>query len=344
MPKVEKIDTRKTYEVSEGNILIFGDLHLSCTYEGSHKNYAHECYSNMEMIYDICVEKSPRAIIFLGDIIGVRERNLRDHQFLMQVVMFFTKLNNLTYGQVFTVKGNHDIGDFADFDFLVGLGLLKNPKYIDYCRKDGTIEVRFHFLNYGEERRSLDLASELDGSTASDVALGHADFFIEGVTNWYSARSGVEVNSLDNLQGVDMLISGHIHEPSDEILYTTLTNGQTIGLFYTGSPSRVAERIDSCWYMWFRYTDGETQYDAVKMKMELPASEAFYAEEELIGDEEGDERVYQSEKLSEYAKEIIESRLTTGNLFDQIDKVPGASKDVKELAKSYLRMAIDEGN
>ena len=96
--------------------------------------------------------------------------------------------------------------------------------------------------------------------------------------------------------------------------------------------------------MWFRYTDGETQYDAVKMKMELPASEAFYAEEELIGDEEEDERVYQSEKLSEYAKEIIESRLTTGNLFDQIDKVPGASKDVKELAKSYLRMAIDEGN
>lgn len=60
-----------------------------------------------------------------------------------------------------------DIGDFADFDFLVGLGLLKNPKYIDYCRKDGTIEVRFHFLNYGEEHRSLDLASELDGSTLS---------------------------------------------------------------------------------------------------------------------------------------------------------------------------------
>lgn len=345
MPKKPKSNTieRQTYQVKGGKILVFGDLHLSAKYEGTHKNYLYECYYNMDRIVEICESNNPSGIVFLGDLIGVSERKITDHQFLMRIIMFFMKLNKITNGNVFSVKGNHDIGDFSDFDMLVGMGLVKNPKYVDYYgSKDSGLEIRFHFVNYGEEHYNLDIAGY--PNVASNVVFGHADFYIEGVTNWYSAKAGVHLNELDNFCGVEMVISGHIHTPSDgEINYTTLKDGSTIGLFYVGSPSRVVERIDECWYMWFEYTDGNTDYEAVPFGLE-PASEVFYEKEELINElsEEEADRIYQSEKLTEYVKEIIESHLTSGNLFKQIDLVPGVGDDVKELAKSYLRKATDE--
>ena len=336
------IAERKPYRVDGGRILVFGDLHLSAKYEGTHKNYIYECYYNMDKITSICEESKPSAIFFLGDIIGVNERKISDHQFLMRVMMFFMKLNTITNGNVYSVKGNHDIGDFSDFDMWIGIGLLKNPKYVDYYG-NGKLEIRFHFVNYGEERYSLDITEY--PVVASNVVLGHADYYIEGVTNWYSAKQGVHLNELDNFCGVEMVISGHIHVPSDgEISYTTLKDGSTIGLFYVGSPSRVVERIDDCWYMWFEYADGETNYEANLFGLE-PASEVFFPKEDLIEEmsEEDAERVYQSEKLTEYVKEIMESRLTSGDLFGQIDLVPGVSKEIKNIAKGYLQRAINEG-
>lgn len=342
MPTKYSRPERKTYQVYDGKILVFGDLHLSAKYTGSHKNYIYECYYNMDKITEYCEKYKPSGIVFLGDIIGVSERKISDHQFLMRVMMFFMKLNAITNGNVFSVKGNHDFGDFSDFDMLVGMGLLKNPKYIDYYG-NGKLEIRFHFVNYGEEHQKLELAEY--PVIASNVVFGHADYYIEGVTNWYSTKSAVHLNELDNFCGVEMVISGHIHLPSDgEISYTTLKDGSTIGLFYVGSPSRVVERIDDCWYMWFEYLEGETNYEAELFGLE-PASEVFIAKENIISEmsEEEADRVHQSEKLTEYVREIIESQLTTGDLFGQIDLVPGVGKDIKDVAKSYLRRAIDEG-
>lgn len=342
--KVQKgiLPERKSYDIKGGKILVFGDLHLSAKYEGTHKSYIYECYYNMDRIMEICEEQHPSGVFLLGDIIGVNERKITDHQFLMRVMMFFMKLNSYTNGNVYSVRGNHDIGDFSDFDMLVGMGLIKNPKYVDYYGND-KLEIRFHFVNYGEEHYKLEIAEY--PLVASNVVLGHADYYIEGVTNWYSAKQGVHLNELDNFCGVEMVISGHIHIPSDgEISYTTLKDGSTIGLFYVGSPSRVVERIDDCWYMWFEYEESETNYEACLFGLE-PASDVFYPKEDLIeemSDEEAD-RIYQSEKLTEYVREIIESRLTSGDLFKQIDLVPGVGKEVKDIAKGYLRQAIDEG-
>ena len=334
---MEKDTTRGIYKVSGGKILIFGDLHLSCSYEGQHKNYLLDCYTNMDRILEIVEEEKPKAVIFCGDLVGVKETNIKDRQFLMRVMMFFGQLNSITKGNVFSVKGNHDISDFSDFDFLLGMGYIKNPRYVDYYGADG-IEIRFHFVNYGSERKKLQLCSE------SNVVLGHADYYIEGVSNWYSARSGIELSQLSNFCGVDMVISGHIHQPSDEILHTTLKDGSSIGLFYPGSPSRTAERFDDCMYMLFEY-DTElksTGYDAKLFGLK-PADEVFYSKEEFIDNEDNSERqqrLERSQALTDIVKEIIDSRLTSGDIFHQIDVVPNASEKVKSIAKRYLSEAI----
>ena len=329
--------TRKTYTVKGGRVLVFADTHFSIVYEGKHINYAYDCFDNMSRILDIVNKEKPNAVIFLGDIIGVKERNIIDRQFLMRVVLFFGMLFNITKGNVFVVRGNHDTGDFSDFDFIAGLGYFKNPKYVDYTTDSG-LELRFHFVNYGDERLPLELAK--DG--ASNIVLGHADYYIEGVTNWYSEKKGrVELKTLQNFCGVDLVFSGHIHTPSKEFLYTNMPDGEVIGLFYPGSCSRTAERYDDCWYVSFEYSeeDRSVQYDANLMGLRK-ASEVFRDEEEFITDESAEELERKNEALGVIIEEIFASRLATGDLFGQIDRIP-ADQDVKDLAKDYLHKAID---
>ena len=341
---------RGTAVVHGGRLLVFGDLHLSSSFSGQHKNYAYECYWNMERILKICREKQASAVVFLGDLVGVNEKNIRDRQFLMRTLQFFESLNKLTNGNVYSVKGNHDMGDFTDFDMFIGLGYIKNPKYIDYWGRipgeseDHSFEIRFHLVNYGDEHKPLELAQSSDGAT--DVVLGHCEYYIDGVTNWYSAKSDVELSQLDNFQGVALVFSGHIHSPSEEILYTTLRNGESIGLFFTGSPSRVAERFDDCWYLEFNFQQSaegfgwETSYESLLMGLE-PANDVFYPRSDFIDeeDEEVDERENQAQKLTEIVKEVIDSRIMSGDLNRQIDIMPGVSDEVKAIAKDYLDKA-----
>lgn len=333
----ESIGVRKTAVIKGGKILVFADTHFSIVYEGKHINYAYDCFDNMAKILDIVKKQKPSAVFFLGDIIGVKERNIVDRQFLMRVVLFFGMLFNITNGNVYTVRGNHDTGDFSDFDFISGLGYFKNPKYVDYVTDKGT-EIRFHFVNYGDEKLPLELAK--DG--ASNIVLGHADYYIDGVTNWYSEKKGrVELKTLQNFCGVELVFSGHIHTPSKDIMYTNMPDGEVIGLFYPGSCSRTAERFDDCWYVSFEYIEdeGSVQYDANLMGLRK-ADEVFHDDEDFVDDESAEELNRKTEALNVIIEEIFSSRLATGDLFGQIDKIP-ADQDVKDLAKEYLQRAID---
>lgn len=339
------------YSIYGGKILVFGDLHLSCTYEGQHKDYTLECYKAMDNIINKVKESKASGVFFLGDVVGVNERNVRDRQFLLRIILFFKTLNELTNGNVYSVKGNHDKGDFSDFDFLLGVGLLKNPSYVDYYSSEPEegnpekdyLEVRFHFVNYGEEERELKISEE---DSYSNVVLGHADYLIDGVTNWYQHKGGVMLSRLANFKGVEMVISGHIHVPSEEVL-TTSIGDKAIDLFYTGAIGRTAERINDCWYVIFEYDDGSTEYNIELFGLD-PVSEVFYPKENFIGeeDEEGDvdaqERARQTESLTNLVKEIMENRMTSGDLFGQVRAVPGVSDEVKDIACKYLQIAIDK--
>lgn len=340
----KKVPKRVPCKVFGGKVLIIGDMHISCVYEGQHKNYTLDCYENMQLVEDIATREKVSAIIFLGDLIGVNERNIKNHRFLMRVLHFFSVLKDLTKGHVYSVKGNHDIGDFSDFDLLLGLGYIQNPSHIDYYSgKDGDLEVRFHLVNYGDEDKPIKVTG--GDVLASNVVLGHADYTIEGVTNWYGHKGNVELSKQKNFVGVDLVISGHIHEPSYEIAYTALENGDSISLYYLGSPSRTAERYEDCWYTIFKYADDEegtggTDFESFPMGLKS-VDEAFHPKEDFISEsvEENAEKL-RTESLTNIVKEIMEGRLTEGDIFRQIDVIPNATNEAKKTAKEYLRKAI----
>lgn len=336
------------YVVGSG-VLIVGDLHVSDrAVVGKHKNYLKNCFDCLSAIRNRVRDTQPSAVVFLGDLVGTSERNIKSREVLSMFCKFFMEISQ--YAKIFCVRGNHDSGDFPEFQFLSELGLFETAVscdgYFDYYgteqqREHQEPEVRFHLVDYGSERRELDIK----GGNTTDIVLAHNNFTIQGVTVWYQDHDGIELSTLNNMQGVYMVIAGHIHTPSPEIVATEMLAGGQCCLFYTGCPTRPAERYDSCWFVEFKYSaaDDCTNYDAVEFP--LP-KDIFYEDEEFIEDmsEEQIAEIERTEALKEVLEEIMSCRISNGDLISQVYNIPNASDEAKQVAAHYLQIALDNAS
>lgn len=333
------------YDIEGKNgVVVFGDTHFSAVFSGAHKDYQEECLDSMARMIDIVKKEKPSAVILLGDLIGVSERVIRDLRFLLEVTVFLQTLNNLTDGCVFVVRGNHDIGDFPQFEYFKGIGLIKTPTEVDHY-VDNQLMVRYHFVSYGEEKRPLRYKGVEDG--VHQIVFGHNHYSIAGVTNWFYSKGGIELATLGNFEHVSWLISGHIHHPSPEIYSQTMGENEMF-LFYPGAVNRVSasEQYADCFYFKLFYNEEEDGFDYEIKRFGLkPASEVFIEEkvkEELDEDVMDDtEKAEANKRLTEILNEAMGYRIVTGNLIEQIDNFPVATDEVKAIAKSYLQKAID---
>lgn len=333
------------YVVGKG-VLIVGDLHISDRpVVGMHKHYLKNCFDVLAAIRDKVEEMKPSAVVFLGDLVGTSERNIKSREVLSMFCKFFMDIGR--YSKIFCVRGNHDVGDFPEFQFLSDLRLFETSVscdgYFDFYgneeqRQRGEPEVRFHLVDFGMERKELNIK----GGNTSDVVLGHNNYTIHGVTVWYQDHDGIELSGLDNFHGVNMVISGHIHYPSPELFATEMQTGGECCLFYTGSPTRPAERYDKCWYVWFGYdsSQGCTNYEAIDFP--LP-EDVFYEPDDFIEEltEEDIMSLERKEALKEVLDEIMTHRISCGDLITQVNNIPNASAEAKEIACHYLQIALD---
>jgi len=331
------------------NLLIVGDLHFDDTFQGRHKNYVNTCLTTLKKIEERIDTSDIGCLVLLGDLVGVSSRNVKSREILSILCSWFKKLKDRGV-RVISVRGNHDFGDYPDFEFLVSLGLIETSQtlggYFDYYGSADAIEpeVRFHLVDYGMEGRKLDI---LTGGQVTNIALTHNNFTIQGVTNWYQAHDGIELANQTNFNGIYMVINGHIHAPSPEIAQTDAVWGQPILLFDLGCPTRPAlEKYTSCWFMEFNYKAGEgTSFNAVPFELQPLEDEYFLDDDDLAEIAETQEQVDEKqrvENLHEILGEIMACRISSGDLTEQISRIPNASEDAKNLAISYLQKAILE--
>ena len=233
--------------------------------------------------------------------------------------------------------------------FLSELGLIitsnKCGGYFDYYGEENAEkpEIRFHIVDYNDEKRPLNI---LDG--VSNIVLGHNNYTIQGITNWYAEHDGIELGLMQNYSDVDMVISGHIHNPSPDFVSTQMPSGKECMLFYTGCPTRpIKEKnlYDYCWYVFADYNKElkETNINTEMFKL-LPSSEIFYEDKEFVEEhskEELDETM-RKEALQGVLNELMTFRITTGEPMEQLDKIPNASEEAKQVAKNYLQMAYNK--
>lgn len=330
-------------KVHGGEVLIFGDLHFSDVFTGKHKDYIVNCCKVLNQIGDMIEERNPSTVVFLGDIVGWTDTNIRSREVFSMFCNFFRKIH--TGRRVFVVRGNHDMKGYPDFQFLVDLGLVETCSYFDYYKdaNEGvTPEIRFHIVNYGEEDFTREYLAD-----SSNVALAHNNFTIEGQTTWYNEHDGIELGRLSSFSDMDMVVSGHIHNPSPELVGVDMPSGKPCYLFYTGCPTRpikLPENYDMCWAVSFKYDkdSDSTDYDMIPMEL-IPSSEIFYSDDEFI-DERSEEELQdevRKEALAEVLSDIMKYRMVGGNTLNQIDSIPNATDEAKEMAKSYLQVAYN---
>ena len=265
------------------SVLIVGDLHLSDKFRGQHKDYYVNCLEVMEMIEQKCIslaEKGDVYLIFLGDLFGVSEKRFTTRFFMIQVVEWFARLNDLCT-EVMTVKGNHDIShsDLPDYEVLLRLGCFTNPEYFDWESLGSNSGIRFHFVNYGDEKRPLELHPEW-----GNIVLAHNDFGGHG--GYQSEDTVVPVNELSHWADVNMVISGHIHTPSVDSWLTLPSHNATLPLIYVGCPTRVKERIDDVLTVVFETPIDDSSESSIGYSVDefglKPAAEEFIEKEDSV--------------------------------------------------------------
>lgn len=333
-------------KVVGNEVMVVGDLHISDVYHGKHKDYLAECMYVLRSITDKVQAEKPSALVLLGDIIGWNHPNIKDRQVFSWVCRVFQDWNKVC--PVYALQGNHDMSKYPDFQFLSDFGLIITSSmcggYFDYygTEEQEKPEVRFHLVDYNNESKALNLC---EGT--SNVVLGHNNFTISGFTTWYAAHDGIELGMHSEFNGVDMVISGHIHNPSPEIYYATMPDGGTCGLFYVGCPTRPVKDPnihESCWYLFIRYDKAsESTNIEPEVFQLLPLSECFYEDEEFVDEKSEDELQdeLRKEALKDILGDLLKYRMQGGDPIQQVMMIPNASDDAKQMAAKYLGIAYN---
>lgn len=332
------------------NVLVVGDLHISDTFSGKHKDYKKECTFALDSITKKLEDVRPAALFLLGDIVGNNETNIRSRENFTKFCRYFMQWNAIC--PVYSVRGNHDMKGYPDFDALHDLGLIKIFEdcdgVVDFYTNanDSAPQVRFHIVDYGAENRELDIYKGDDSVECSNVVLGHNNYFIEGVTIWYAEYNKVMLNQLRNFKEVDMVVAGHIHNPSPEIYETNMDVDKVCSLFYLGCPTRPIKdnrRYDFCWYMNFEYDETENLVQSMPEQFELlPFEDIYYEDKDYITDETVEDIAEKARKetLAKVLGDLAKYQVESANITTQILNIPNATDEAKELAVKYIEQAM----
>ncbi len=326
--------------MSESRVLIIGDIHLSDRYTGRHIDYLANCFECLDMITEQLKEKKITHLFCLGDWVGIglAEKNLRKRETLLAAMKVLQEWNTLTNGNVYSLRGNHDIGSsLTDYDLFLQLGLLKSRKQLDIG------STRFHFFDYGEEKRIVNIAED-----KYNIGLFHENLLIEGLTTWYRGGVGVELSTLDNLYGISMAVAGHIHNPSPKMVSTSIKDSD-ITLFYPGCMTRPKFEQNlwtEAYAMYYKIDDMATIADVVKFQLK-PIEETFT---KVIDDKKDDENIdeatlplFDIEALAEVLEELQYYNISGGQDYhSQITRVAGIDKVAADIALDYLQKVESE--
>lgn len=334
------------YDIVGGKVLIIGDLHFSDVYNGKHKSYLTNCFDVLGELSNIIDKEKPSAVILLGDIVGWSETNVRDREVLSMLCKIIK-----SWGTVYSVRGNHDLKGYPEFQFLSDLGIIITGAdcggYFDYYGFEGQEipEIRFHIVDYKDETKALNLRK--DG--CSNIVLGHNNYTIEGETNWYAEHDGIELKMLQNYAGVDMLISGHIHNPSPAFIETTMIDGSTCSLLYPGCPTRPVKdknMYESCLLVNIKYNAEFKNTDINTITLPLkPSEEVFYSDSEFVEEQDADALAdaVRKEALKDVLGDLCTYRMNNGDPLVQVENIPNATPEAKAVAKDYLQQALNMG-
>ena len=208
-----------------------GDLHISDRVTGRHKDYYGVCIEILDKIQEAIVSEQLTHLILCGDIFGTHEHTLKTMEARAHIFERFALWNTYLNGNLYSIRGNHDSGaKTTDFDVLAAAQLIKVPNAEGYMNLD-IGGYRVHMLDYGHDNAEIQLADD-----RSNIAVMHSYLSIPGKIDLMNIKQVVNLSSLVNLKGCDLVIGGHYHSPSK--YQQTMIEDKPISLVYLGCPTR----------------------------------------------------------------------------------------------------------
>ena len=315
-----------------------GDLHFYDGVTKAHKDYYANCIDCMDRYTKEFEKSKPDYIFIAGDLVGLSERVLRSRAGLMRLINILNRWNAITKNKVYCVRGNHDMPkaeSVSDYDVLLSAGIIKHA---DDVTLNG---LRVHLVDYGDEQRQLNIYEN-----HCNVALVHENLMIDGITNWYRADEGVQLSSLKNFKGIELVLAGHIHDPSPTMHSTSIDNW-TVTLLYLGCATR-PKRRDHWNAVYVVYAnceaDGEVVMEHTQLMLkdwqEIFNEESAKGASEAVADAEDDVPRIDMELLKEILSNLQPIMTGTEETYrEQIRRLAGADKAAAELAMHYIDLA-----
>ena len=324
--------------------IVLGDLHISDRYSGKHVDYWQNCVEVLAMLTKEIENGGYTHIFLLGDLVGMTDKNMKTRDGLLYLMRTLQHWSELVKGNLYSVRGNHDIGGkLTDFEMFVSLGMIKTAPYVDMgC-------LRMHLIDYGDEHRAIEHNKLYTSSY--DIALMHYNLQIEGKTTWFRAGDGIELSSLTNLDGVDVVIAGHIHNTSPAMEQTSINNSP-VTLVYPGCPTR-PKWDKNIWDKTYGIiVEVDTATNLVNLDVHTfklrPANEIFKSNiEEMVLEEPENGEEVDIAALSAILEELSNYNIANGvsDYKGKIRQLAGLDKEAAELAINYIEaVENDLGN
>lgn len=325
-------------------IVVLPDLHLDDVYEGKHINYLQDCVNTMTMIGNYVIKEKPDMVILVGDIIGVRpgRSRLRTREFLAQVINFLKTLAP----EVIALKANHDLSVDSDFDFLENTRTFKTTNQvgdvIDITPTDAPEDLlRLHLRDYGLEKAPLNVEGAEGGT---NIVIAHNDFYIEGQEYRRHSDDAIDLMHQTQWRDADMILSGHIHTPSETLETFIPVGSETDDEHYflnLGCPTRPShsELYNQSWIVTLEFAgDGVWQPRTDILDLQ-DYHEIFTDETSVISDltEQMDAYVEKPDlDLQKTINTLMSHDMQSKDIKDQIDGVVTASKEARDKAKYFI--------
>lgn len=217
--------------MSTYKIGFIGDLHLSDRVTGRHKDYLGNCIDVMDKITETIVSQGLTHLFLCGDIFGTREHTLKTMEARAVFFSKFSLWKEYLNGNLYSIRGNHDeASKTTDFDVLAATQLIRvtSTNGYDFVDIGG---YRIHMIDYGYDKTEIQLDTE-----RSNIAVMHSYLQIPGKIDLTNIKGAVNLGSLTNLKGVDLVVGGHYHEPSR--YQATMIEDKPVNLIYLGCPTR----------------------------------------------------------------------------------------------------------
>lgn len=330
-------------------LIVTGDDHYEDIYRGRHKNYVQNVLWCMNKLEEVLEREQPAFHARTGDFIGVRNNvsKIEDRTLFVRVAKHMQ-----SSGIPCVVNtGNHDLfGSDHNNDYLTlaRLGYFHTPDQIrddkgnivqmitDYEDENGEpIVFYIHFVPYGQEHKKLYPVKD-----AVNIAVTHNDFRI-GSHVFTQNPDAIDLLTHEPFFGMDLVLNGHIHEPSVRQTFKTVS-GMDCTFLNLGCMARpkVSENYNQVLYAVVEVRKNALGKPEAYFREELidllPAEEIFVDYGSTSSQLATKETESESEsELSSVIDSLRDFNWSGISVLDRVEAIP-MEPEVKELVLKYL--------